>query len=269
MPRHDALHLYQPAIGPAARFFACYPPHKRPSLSDIQELADKGRLYTTDDDVILLVRNPTQPPTRSDKPNSVGRAACLQSDEPVRIYVPLLMRPWIVQACHSTASCHLGTTLTLRMPERFYWWIGMNVCTRWWLHHCLNCQARRTPRLTVRWPIISMPLPEGPGIAVSVDCFGPLPVTPRGSTYILLFTDRSSRRADMFPVTAAEFHRGGYSQHPCEPIHPPCRGARALYSRTTACSSAPSFRKLFISCWACASLLQAPFIPTVTVALSG
>ena len=49
-----------------------------------------------------------------------------------------------------------------------------------------------------------MTLPEGPGVAVSVDYFGPLPVTPRGKIYILLFTDRLSRRDDMFPVTAAE-----------------------------------------------------------------
>ena len=54
-----------------------------------------------------------------------------------------------------------------------------------------------------------MPLPEGPGIAVSVDYFGPLPVTPRGNTYILLFTDRFSRRADMYAVTAAEFTAEG------------------------------------------------------------
>ena len=50
-----------------------------------------------------------------------------------------------------------------------------------------------------------MPLPEDPGIAVSVDYFGPLPFTPRGNTYILLFTDCFSRRAGMFPVTASEF----------------------------------------------------------------
>ena len=112
-------------------FLACYPSHKRPFLSDIKELAGKGRLHTTEDDIVLLVRNPTLPPTRSDNPNSVGRATCLLNDEPVRIYVPLLMRPWIMQACHSTASCHLGTTRTLRMLERFHWWIGMNVCTRW------------------------------------------------------------------------------------------------------------------------------------------
>ena len=101
-------------------FLACYPIHKRPSLSDINELAGKSRLHTTDDDIILLIRSPTLPPTRSDKPNSVRRAACLLNDEAVRIYVPVLMRPWIMQACHSTASCHLGTTRTLRMLERFY-----------------------------------------------------------------------------------------------------------------------------------------------------
>ena len=63
--------------------------------------------------------------------------------------------------------------------------------------------------LTVRWPVISMPLTEGPGIAVSVDYFDPLPVTPQGNTYILLFTDRFSRRADMYAVTAAEFTAEG------------------------------------------------------------
>ena len=188
---------------------ACYPSPKRPALSDIQELAGKDRLHRTYDDIVLLIRNPTLLPTSSDKPNSVGRAACSLNDEPVRIYAPLLMRPWIMQACHSTASCHLRTTRTLRMLERFHWWIGMSVCTRWWLRHCLKCPARKTPRLTVRWPIITMPLPEVPGIAVSVDYFGPLPVTPRGNTYSLLFTDRFSRRADMFPVTAVEFTAKG------------------------------------------------------------
>eukprot|EP00752_Nemacystus_decipiens_P016839 g15071.t1 len=41
------------------------------------------------------------------------------------------------------------------------------------------------------------------------DYFGPLPLTPRGNRYILLFTDRFSRRADMFPVTPAQFTAEG------------------------------------------------------------
>ena len=145
-----------------------YPSHKSPSLSDIQELSGKGRLHTTDDDFVLLVRNPTPPPPMSAEPRSVRHAACSLNDEPIRIYVPLLMRPWIMQACHSTVSCHLGTTRTLRMLEWFYWRTGMTVCTRWCLRHCLKRQGRKTPRLIVRWPIISMLLPEGPGVAISV-----------------------------------------------------------------------------------------------------
>ena len=50
-----------------------------------------------------------------------------------------------------------------------------------------------------------MPLPEGPGVAVSVNYIGPLRVTPQGNNYILLITDRFSRRADLFPVTGDEF----------------------------------------------------------------
>ena len=95
------------------------------------------------------------------------------------------------------------------MPVRFYWWIGMNVCTQWRRRHCLKCQARNTPWLTVRWPTSSMPLPEAPAVAISVNCVGPLLVTPRGNIYILLITDRFIRRADMFPVTAAEFNTEG------------------------------------------------------------
>ena len=157
--------------------FACYLSNKRPSLSDIKELASKGRLHTTDDDMVLLVRNPTLPPTRPAKPNSVGRAACLLNDEPVRIYVPLLMRPLdhaslsldgLLPPWHHAHVAHAGAVSL---------WIGMNVCTRWWLRHCLKCQARKSPRLTVRWPIIPMPPSEGSGVAVSVDYFGPRPVT--------------------------------------------------------------------------------------------
>ena len=95
------------------------------------------------------------------------------------------MRPWVMQAWFSTASCHLGSTRTLRMLKRFYWWIGMSICTRWWLRHYLKRQARKTSWLTVRWPVISMPLRAGPGIAVSVDYSGPLPIPPRCNAYIL------------------------------------------------------------------------------------
>ncbi|CAB1100714.1 unnamed protein product [Ectocarpus sp. CCAP 1310/34] len=74
-------------------------------------------------------------------------------------------------------------------------------------------RSRLTPaedeEATPRWPTMSLPLPSGPGVSVSADYFGPLPLTPRGNTYILLFTNRFSRRADMYAVTAEEFTAEG------------------------------------------------------------
>ena len=110
-----------------------------------------------------------------------------------------------------------------------------------------------------------MPLPEGPDIAVIVDYFAPPPIIPRARIYIPLFTDRFNRRADMSPVTVAEFTAEGTA----DILVTRCWGARAPYSRTTFCSSAPSFHKLYIGCWARERLLQVPIIRTVTGALSG
>ena len=183
------------------------PSHQRPDPADILDLAAKGRLVQGDHDTILLVRGPAPVAPRLD-----GHPARLRRHpfhDPVRIYVPLLARPWIMQACHADASCHLGVTRTLKMLERFYWWVGTEACTKWCVRRCLKCQARKASRQTVRWPILPIPLPNSPGIAVSVDYFGPLPKTARGNSYILLFTDRSSRRADMFAVTTAEFTAEG------------------------------------------------------------
>ena len=183
------------------------PSHQRPDPADILDLAAKGRLVQGDHDTILLVRGPAPAAPQPD-----GHPARLRRPpfhDSIRIYVPLLARPWIMQACHADASCHLGVTRTLKMLERFYWWVGMEACTKWWVRRCLKCQARKTSRQTVRWPILPIPLPNSPGIAVSVDYFGPLPITARGNSYILLFTDRFSRRADMFAVTTAEFTAEG------------------------------------------------------------
>ena len=55
-------------------FLSCFPSHQRPSFSEIQELAGKGRLHTTDDGTILLVRQPTPQPA-PDSQRAVRRAA--------------------------------------------------------------------------------------------------------------------------------------------------------------------------------------------------
>ena len=209
MRRHRALHTTRsPRPPPPCPLCDHLPSHIRPEIADITGLAAKGRLLGGDDDTTLLVRKQITTDSTPDGHN--GHRRRRPFDDPVRIYVPNLARPWIMHACHAKASCHLGVTRTLKMLERFYWWVGMEVCTKWWVRHCLKCQARKTSRQTIRWPTLSVPLPNSPGISISsVDCFRPLPTTARGNSYILLFTDRFSRRADMFTVAAAEFTAEG------------------------------------------------------------
>ena len=64
----------------------------RPPLSEARYLPNEGRLYTDDDNILLLARKITPPALAcSDEPG--GRAARLFDDEPMRIYTPLLVRP--------------------------------------------------------------------------------------------------------------------------------------------------------------------------------
>lgn len=66
-------------------------------------------------------------------------------------------------------------------------------------------QARERVCRTVRWPTISIPLPDGSAEVIFLDYFGPLRTTSCRDKYMFLFTDRLSRRAAMFPVSASEF----------------------------------------------------------------
>ena len=95
------------------------------------------------------------------------------------------------------------------MVECFYCWVGLEQSVRWWIRSCFKCQARKAPRKSVRRPVISIPLPNGPGEAISLDYFGPLPTTSNGCKHILLITDRFSCRASMYAVTASEFTVAG------------------------------------------------------------
>ena len=120
LSRPEALH---------ADFSSCFPSHQRPPLSEVQDLAGKERPHITDDGIVLLIRQ-RSPLLALGTQRPVGHAACLLNDEPIRVYVPLLMHPWILQASNSIAFCHQGTARTLRVLEFFYWWMGMCMCTR-------------------------------------------------------------------------------------------------------------------------------------------
>ena len=93
-------------------------------------------------------------------------------------------------------AVHLGEKVTLAMLERYHYWVGITSSVKWWIRRCYACQARKKTREMVRWPLVSLPLPSGPGQIVAFDLLGPLPRTNQGSEHVLLVVDLFSRHAE-------------------------------------------------------------------------
>lgn len=184
-----------------------------PSLSEwIQKLADKCTLVNLprsepvgakDAHHDLLIKKPSEAPTSRAQRHSGGEFERLLGGEPVRLYVPFLLRPWALHAVH-TEGCHLGEDVTLASLERYYFWIGMSDSVRWFIKHCIVCQASKTARRKPKWPLISLPLPSRSGEKVAFDTLGPLPTTKRGNKYVLLVVDVFSRHAEPYALSADE-----------------------------------------------------------------
>lgn len=106
---------WEPRLHLLGKKSSSWGPRVKYSLKTIYRIAGLPRDYGTD--------------ARQSRPN--GRFARLLGNKPTRIYMPLLVRPWVKKACHADASCHLGTSRTLAMLERIYWQTGMEACARW------------------------------------------------------------------------------------------------------------------------------------------
>ena len=176
-------------------------------VTELKRLVSQGEIMELPSSEKLLVRRPSRAP--DDRPNrNPGQYERLLGDEPVRTYVPLLLRPWVMDCAHKEAI-HLGEKVTLGLLQRFYWWIGMAESVKWWIRRCYTCQARKSTRQTVRWPLISLPLPSRPGQMVSFDLLGPLPVTAKGNEYVFLVVDLFSRHAEAYAITKGEKNTEG------------------------------------------------------------
>ena len=81
------------------------------------------------DNCKLLVRRPRR--ERVPRPNrKPGRYERLLGDEPVRVYVLLMLRPWVMDRTHKEAV-HLGEEVTLAMLEGYYYWVGIASSIKW------------------------------------------------------------------------------------------------------------------------------------------
>ena len=67
------------------------------------------------------------------------------------------------------------------------------------MRRCYSCQAKKSARSTIRWPLVSLPLCSRPGQMVSFDLLGPLPETKNGNVYVFLI-DLFSRHTEGYAM---------------------------------------------------------------------
>ena len=169
---------------------------------EVKRLVSQGTLMLLEDGRELLVRKDMKEPKNAQN-RRPGQFERLLGEEPVRTYVPMLVRPWVMDCCHKEAV-HLGQKVTLQVLARMYWWVGMSESVQWWCRRCYSCQFRKVPKHLKTWPLVSLPLPGRPGQVVAFDFLGPLPKTDLGNEFVFLVVDLFSRHAEGYALTKAE-----------------------------------------------------------------
>ena len=88
-------------------------------INRVRKLAKQGALMKLADGTSLFVKRSTKPPQQ--RPARVsGKFESLLGDETNRVYVPFLLRPWVLDSVHKEGF-HLGENVTLESVERYYW----------------------------------------------------------------------------------------------------------------------------------------------------
>ena len=112
----SAMTLLQQALGGASPhdIILQFPIRVRPTVQQVLELEAKTKLFTTEGNFPSLVKRTSS----AELSHSGGRVP--------QVYVPMLMRPWVLRGCHADSVCHFVVTHTLQMLQRFYWWVGLD-----------------------------------------------------------------------------------------------------------------------------------------------
>lgn len=87
--------------------------------SEFRKLVAHGKCIKFPDSQTLLARRSSKEPKEGEARNH-GLLERLVGEEPLRTYVPMLLRPRVMDRAHEEAI-HLGEKVTLAVSQRIYW----------------------------------------------------------------------------------------------------------------------------------------------------
>ena len=103
----------------------------------------------------------------------------------------------IIQEAHST---HLGEKNTIEKARKTAIWNGMDEYIKRFVQSCPICQLQNTVRIKNQAESIIPHIPLAPNEKISLDIFGPLPITKKGNKYILSIQDKLTRYIVLIPL---------------------------------------------------------------------
>ena len=118
----------------------------------------------------------------------------------IQIVVPEKLRPLVFDQLHCKAG-HLGVHKTFEKVKDRYFWPGYGKDILHLFEKCEPCQRRNQPAPTPQAPLGTI-TSTYPFQKISWDIMRPLPVTEKGSKYILVITDLFSKWVEAFPLSS-------------------------------------------------------------------
>ena len=124
-----------------------------------------------------------------------------------QLVVPLSLVPRVLQVAHDDPTAgHQGANKTLdRLLARF-WRPTVRQDVAAYTQSCHRCGERNHPTAAAKAPLCQRPRPSRPFDIVETDIKGPLPLSPDGYRYLLVFQDAFSKYAEMTPIATASAH---------------------------------------------------------------
>ena len=122
-----------------------------------------------------------------------------------RVCIPKLEdRLRIIRECHeSSTGGHKGITKTMARIRHKYYWDNMKLQVENFIRTCNNCQKKKLVRVKTKQPMILTDTPLDAFDKVSMDIFGPLPITNNGNKYVLTIQDQLTKYSVAVPLMQA------------------------------------------------------------------
>ena len=134
---------------------------------------------------------------------------------PYQLVLPHSLIKTVLELYHDSAvGAHGGIDDTMERIKEHYYFRNLGSVVSDYFKSCDLCQKRKTTKHHTKTGITALPTPKQPFDVWQVDLFGPLPLTPRGHTYVFTAIDMFSRyvyatplaNKDALTVSTAMFH---------------------------------------------------------------